>query len=233
MVRAMRTCALLAVLIQYLIGLPAIAGEVRVPMEAGGMVSVPVTSIFEKRFRTTIKQQYDFSCGSAALATLLNYHFEHPTSEQEVFQAMFEVGDKEKIRREGFSLLDMKRYLEATGYQSDGYRMPLAELAKLGVPAIALINEKGYRHFVVIKGIGPDKVLLGDPATGARSVATAEFEAMHTGIYFLILNKKNIAQANFNQAKDWRANEAAPISLAVNRDALGTLLLLLPNRYDF
>lgn len=209
------------------------AAEMSVVVESGGPIAVKVTSLFEKRFRGTIKQQYDFSCGSAALATLLSRHFEHPVGEEDVFQAMFEAGDKDKIRAEGFSLLDMKRYLERAGYQADGYKMPLSAFEDLRVPAIALINEKGYKHFVVIKGIGAGRVLLGDPAVGTRTVTAAEFEAMHTGIYFLIRNKKDVAQANFNQLPDWRANTLAPLASGVSRDALGAAMLLLPNRYDF
>jgi len=228
----MRMRALVAVLVVSLFVLPAVrAGEISVPIETGGSVSVRIVSLYENRFRTTLKQQYDYSCGSAALATLLTYHFRDPVSEQEAFQAMYEAGDQEKIRREGFSLLDMKRYLEAKGYLADGYRLPLAQLAKFGVPAISLVSEKGYRHFVVIKGIRGDRVLLGDPARGTRALTTQQFEAIHTGIYFLIRNRKDIAQANFNQVRDWP--EPAPLGHAVSREALGSMLLLLPNRYDF
>lgn len=230
----MRTIAYsLTLVLLLLAGTSAQAGEMSLPMETGGNFSIRVASLQEKRFRGTVKQQFDFSCGSAAVATLLNYHFEHPIGEQEVFQEMYESGDQDKIRREGFSLLDMKRYLASKGYLADGYQMPLSQLGKLAMPAIALISEKGYRHFVVIKGMNADRVLLGDPATGIRSISHSEFDAMHTGIYFLIRNKKQIARANFNQPQDWRSKESAPISLAVNRDALGTMLLLLPNRYDF
>jgi len=207
------------------------ASDIRVPIATGGDVSVRVVSLYERRFRSTIKQQYDYSCGSAALASLLTYHFRHPVSEQEVFRAMYETGDQEKIRREGFSLLDMKRYLEANGYLADGYKLPLAELAKFGVPAISLVSDKGYRHFVVIKGIRGDRVLVGDPSMGTRTLTTEQFEAIHTGIFFLIRSHKDIAQADFNQARDWPPT--APLSLAVSREAVGSMLLLLPNRNDY
>ncbi len=121
----------------------------------------------------TVKQEHDFSCGSAALATLLTYHYDDPVTEETVFKAMFARGNKEKIEREGFSLLDMKRYLEANGYYSDGYVTNLGKVAKVGKPVIVLINNGGYLHFVVIKGIDGEKVLIGDPATGARTLSRA------------------------------------------------------------
>ena len=94
----------------------------------GGRYALTVTSLKDARFKTTIRQQYDFSCGSAAVATLLSYHYNYPVTEQSVFQEMFARGDQEKIRREGFSLLDMKTYLNAHQFQADGFELPLEKL---------------------------------------------------------------------------------------------------------
>ncbi len=44
--------------------------------------------------------------------------------------------------------------------------MPLEKLDNEGVPAIVLINERGYHHFVVVKGYKNGRVLVGDPARG-------------------------------------------------------------------
>ncbi|MFS9669631.1 C39 family peptidase, partial [Klebsiella pneumoniae] len=73
------------------------------------------------------------------MATLLRYHYGRPTVESDVFSAMWRSGDQAQIKRAGFSMLDMKRYLDSQGYMADGYRMPLDQLAKLKTPAIALI----------------------------------------------------------------------------------------------
>src|SRR5208283_4171640 len=78
-------------------------------------INVPLHSIKQlklmRAFRTTWHQQYDFSCGSAAVATLLSFHYGRPTNETTVFKAMFAAGDQARIQVQGFSLLDMKRYL--------------------------------------------------------------------------------------------------------------------------
>ncbi len=42
---------------------------------------------------------------------------------------MFERGDQAKIRKEGFSMLDMKRYLESLGLRADGFELPVDRLA--------------------------------------------------------------------------------------------------------
>ena len=75
---------------------------------------MPVRSMQELRFVETVRQGNDFSCGSAAIATLLTYHYERPTTELQVFEKMWNQGNKKKIREHGFSMLDMKHYLEAS-----------------------------------------------------------------------------------------------------------------------
>lgn len=211
----------------------SLAGFVTVPAATGGNLSVRVKSLKDLRFRTVIKQQFDFSCGSAALATLLAYHYEDSVTEQDVFKDMYEKGNQEKIRHEGFSLLDIKKYLGLRGYKADGFRTSLDKLASLGVPAIVLINHNGYRHFVVVKGISKQQVLLGDPAVGLKRMARSDFEPMWNGIIFLIRSKKDLAQNHFNRSAEWNANGKAPLGLALQNSDLARITFLLPGRNDF
>src|SRR4051812_42287500 len=122
--------------------------EVRGPQDGG--FEARIVSLKEARFATTLRQQYDFSCGSAALATLLSFHYGQPVAEREVFARMFETGDRAKIRKEGFSMLDMKRYLASRGLSADGFEQPVERLVQERLPAIVLLSERGYKHFVVI-----------------------------------------------------------------------------------
>src|SRR5690606_32244328 len=137
-----------------------------------------VKTLSERRFTQVVHQKYDYSCGSAAVATLLTYHYGNPVTEIDVLNAMYEHGDQEKIKREGFSLLDMKNYLNLIGYQAEGYKESLDKLTSVDIPAIALINRKGYLHFVVIKGVTKDKVSLGDPTLGVIMHDREDFEKM-------------------------------------------------------
>ena len=179
-------------------------GSVEVPVQIGGAFSVRVTSLKEARFAATIRQQFDFSCGSAALSTLLTHHYGRAVSEQQVFDEMIRLGDVEKIRREGFSLLDMKRYLLAHGFDADGFEAPLASLADAGLPAVVLVNERGYNHFVVVKGLRDGRVLIGDPSSGTRALPQDVLEAMRVNdILFVISNRQD--EARFNRADEWRA----------------------------
>lgn len=195
---------------------PAAALELPV---AGARFNVPAASVREIRTRTTLRQQYDFSCGSAALATLLTYHYAYPVSEQQVFEQMYRDGDQQKIRKEGFSLLDMQRYLAARGFRGDGFNLPLDKLAAAALPAIVLLSDKGYQHFVVVKGLQEDRVLLGDPASGARAMPRAAFEAAWVGKLLFVIHGYPGA-ARFNTAAEWQAAPTAPLAAVVARDLL-------------
>ena len=191
--------------------------EVRGPQDGG--FNVHVVSVKEARFTTTQRQQFDFSCGSAAVATLLTHHYGKPTDERAVFTQMFERGDQAKIRKEGFSMLDMKRYLESLGLRADGFQLPVDRLATEQVPAIVLLSERGYRHFVVVKGVVRGRVLVGDPAMGTRAMSIDRFKRLWVNnILFVIYNQRDTAK--FNEPNDWRVAPGAPLHLAVDRERL-------------
>jgi uncharacterized protein len=210
----------------------ACAGSVELPFQVGGAYSVPVTSMKEARLRSTALQQYDFSCGSAAVATLLTYHYGVPVTEQAVFEQMFRHGDQAKIRVEGFSLLDMKRYLEARGFQADGFEASLEKLADARIPAVVLINENGYNHFVVVKGVRDARVLIGDPAGGTRALPRKSFETMwFNKILFVVTNRQE--RARFNEASDWSVAQRAPLHNGIQREGLSGILLPKYGPMDF
>lgn len=212
------------------------ASAAYMPMVVGSSyVNIEVKSFVEKRFANVIQQQRDFSCGSAALATLLKFHYDKDTNEQEVLNAMFESGDKEKIRSQGFSLLDMKKYLESTGLDANGYRASLDKLVQVGVPAIALINSRGYLHFVVVKGVNEKMVLVGDPALGKRIMDRAEFESMWNGVLFVIDNDKEFARATFNKDGEWTLRDRPQMSVALSNQVLSnftTFTSITPNYFN-
>lgn len=172
---------------------------------------VPIASLQARKFNTVVRQQYDFSCGSAAIATLLHYHYGDPQGEADVFRGMWAGGDQNQIRKVGFSLLDMKRYLATRGMRADGYKVTLADIRKRGIPGVVLITIKQYRHFVVLKGINKDEVLIGDPSLGLRTMRIDEFQKVWNGIYFVINNNLGAAQRAFNVDSQWASFSRSPI----------------------
>ncbi len=202
----------------------ALADPIDIADPSGGYYAMHVTSLKEARFKRTIRQQYDFSCGSAALATLLTYQYDYPVSEQQVFAEMFQHGDQAKIRREGFSLLDIRRFLVSRGFEADGYEAPLEKLEQTKTPAIVLIVEHGYHHFVVIKGVRNGRILIGDPATGTRAMSKASFEEKwQDRVLFVIHNRHEMAK--FNDAGDWHVAPDAPLYTGIPREGLFSVVV--------
>lgn len=208
------------------------ASDVRVNV-GGGTYNIGVTSVKESRFNNVIQQQYDYSCGAASIATLLTYHYDRPTDERDAFEMMYEVGDRQAIQQDGFSLLDMKRYLDSIGLRADGFEMSIETLTEIGVPAIALVNIDGYRHFVVVKGVEGGRVLVGDPALGLQIQTVDFFESVWNGIAFLIRDQVEIGRRNFNQKAEWSLRPATPYANAVNPRSLSTFSLLFKGRNEF
>jgi predicted double-glycine peptidase len=219
----MRRVAPLVVLLG-LLALSAPAGAIDLRVPHGGGYSVPVTSLKEARFRTTVRQQYDFSCGSAAVATLLTYQYGIAVDEAEVFRHMYATGDQPRIRAEGFSLLDMRRYLASRGFQADGFQVPLDRLLEQGLPAIVLVNDRGYRHFVVVRGLRHGRVLIADPARGSRAVPRRDFERLWDNrVLFVVHNRRELA--SFNQVRDWNLAPTAPLATAISRQGLREIVI--------
>lgn len=203
--------------------------EVQLNRESGGDFSVSVMSWWEIPFRTVVRQRYDFSCGSAAVATILTHHYGRPTGEQEPFKAMWAKGDKELIRKVGFSMFDMKTYLTDLGYTTEGFRLKVADLAKIKRPMIVLLDLNGFKHFVVIKGFNNGRVLTGDSVLGLTQYSAEDFGKMWNGIALAIVKTPEPIRPRYNLAGDWGPWSQAPLeegndALAVSISDLTTHL---------
>ncbi len=207
--------------------------QARIRDQTGGSYAVSVMSWRDIPFRTVVRQQYDYSCGSAALATLLRYHYGVEVGEGEIFRSMYEVGDQARIREVGFSMLDMKRYLESRGFQADGLRLTLDRIDQIGAPMIALITHENYRHFVVIKGLSDGRVLVGDPTFGIQTYTREEFLAVWNGIVLAVRGTpEGIDGGVFNLASDWRPWSSAPYGAARDLVSPSDLLREMPGIYQ-
>ncbi|MGE8233211.1 MAG: C39 family peptidase, partial [Stenotrophomonas sp.] len=101
------------------------------------------------------------------------YHLN--TDEATVIEGMMGVADPELVRQRGFSLLDIKRYVESLGMRGRGYRIDEDRLMTLRVPSLVLMDVRGFRHFVVLKQIRDGMAEVADPILGNRVVPMAEF----------------------------------------------------------
>ena len=148
----------------------------------------PVRSMLEIRQQNVVIQQWDLSCGAAALATLLTYQHSQPVSEKTVAEGLLRGTNPLLVKyRGGFSLLDLKRYADSRSLKSAAYSDVEPDDLEEFKPAIVPVNLSGYPHFVIYRGRAGGQVLLSDPAFGNR-VLTAErfYKAWQGGIAFVV-----------------------------------------------
>ena len=176
---------------------------------------VQIKPALEDQFRGIVRQAYDYSCGSAALTTLLNGYVGTQLNEQQTMSGLLRYGEYDRIiERRSFSLLDMKRFVAALGMESGGYRGEFSDLVKQGQPAIVPISYAGFKHFVVYKAYKNGRVYVADPALGNISFDEERFkEVWENNTLFLI----NVAPQHRQtmlalQEKDLRHVEDATVN---------------------
>jgi predicted double-glycine peptidase len=147
----------------------ASTASAQITVGSGLRIDQPARSIKDLRDQNVVKQRFDFSCGAAALATLLRYGFGNSVTEAQVMVRLFDLpteAEKADRRRTGFSLLDLQRVAQTQGYDAQGFRLEPGQLPMLGGPVIVFIEPRGYKHFAVLRGIRGDRVYLADPSRG-------------------------------------------------------------------
>lgn len=141
----------------------------------------PVRSMLEMRQDRVITQSWDLSCGAAVLATLLVHQHGALVTERDVAIGLMRrkeyIDDPDIVRmREGFSLLDMQRYVEELGFAGQGFgKMTMDDLIERA-PIIVPVRRHGYNHFVIFRGVLGNRVLIADPSFGTRTLRREQFE---------------------------------------------------------
>lgn len=145
------------------------------------------------KFRHIVHQAFDYSCGSAALVTILTYDLGLTINEQQAMEGMLERGENEKIiARRGFSLLDMKRYVASLNIDSAGFRAEAKDLLTLEHPAIVPIDFGGSKHFVVLRGVRDGLVYIADPSAGNIVFSVKKFASLwDRNTLFVVYPPKN------------------------------------------
>jgi uncharacterized protein len=130
--------------------------------------SVPVKSWKTLRDDRIVKQDLDFSCGAASLATLLNSFYGQNVTEEALLQAI----DKGDGRA---SFEDMARALPQFGFRAQGFAASWEQLTRLKMPVVVYVKNHKQDHFSVLRGISADTVWLADPSLGNRTFSREQF----------------------------------------------------------
>lgn len=71
-------------------------------LPGANLIYKPVQSIRERRFSDLVEQKTDFSCGAAALATILRQAYWLDVDEDHVIKGMLVNANEELVRTQGF-----------------------------------------------------------------------------------------------------------------------------------
>ncbi|MEQ5839304.1 peptidase C39 [Paraburkholderia acidicola] len=186
---------------------------------AGVPLVKTVRSMRDIRYSHIVNQQFDYSCGAAALATLLKYGYGIDIPETELIRRMMTFSTPDVVVKNGFSMLDMKKFVETIGLRGRGFRVSVDALYHLQIPVMVLMNIDGYEHFVIVKHAENSRVFIADPALGNRIVLQEDFTRTWNGLVFAVLGKpfredSPLLQNNESLALKLRANALANGSAA-------------------
>ncbi|OTG79824.1 C39 family peptidase [Acinetobacter sp. ANC 4648] len=165
--------------------------------------AVEIKPALENQFRGIVRQAYDYSCGSAALTTLLNGHVGTQLTEQQTMEGLLRFGEYNRIvERRSFSLLDMKRFVTAIGFESGGFKGEFSDLIKQDKPVIVPISYAGFKHFVVYKAYKNGRVYVADPALGNISFDQERFKQIWENNTLFLISVPKEQQKNLLALQD-------------------------------
>jgi len=161
----------IALLIPLILIHRAVSAEVVQIRTASANGSLPIQSWKTRRDARIVKQNFDYSCGSSSVATILNEFYGQHITEKAMLIAM----DKGDLRA---SFEDMARALPKFGFRAVGYSASFDQLTKLKMPVIVYLKYRKDDHFSVLRGIDADTVWLADSSVGNRFLSRHQFLAM-------------------------------------------------------
>lgn len=154
-----------------------------------------------RRYDRVIGQTDWYTCGPAAIATLLRYYFDFDTSEAEMLGLALEASaDQERALTQGLNAAALKHAVEAKGIPVQGYSLTLDNLvdyfARGGLPVVLHVT-KPRNHYVVAIGTADSRVVLADPSWGRRimEISALQTEKHFSGVVLVPLPPDELAMS--------------------------------------
>ena len=136
--------------------------------------SLPVKTWKQLRDADLEKQDLDYSCGSAATATILRSFYGSEVYEKDILDEVTRIGDDGTA-----SFSDLQQAVTKFGYKAVGISANFEKLKTIKIPAVVYLRYRDKDHFSVIRGINKQGVVwLGDPSWGNRKFSEQQFKAM-------------------------------------------------------
>jgi hypothetical protein len=152
-------------------------------------------SWLDLRNENVVMQQRDYSCGAAALATVIKHHWGDPVTETKVLLEVVRMLTPEELQervRNGLSLTDLRRVAVRMGYEATIGRVEFSNLRESKIPLVVGIVVNDFDHFVVFRGTDIEYVYLADPARGNVRTPIAEFQQQWQRNLVLVVVKPEV-----------------------------------------
>ncbi len=148
----------------------------------------------ELRDENVVIQKDKFTCGAAALCTLIRHYLGEQASEKEILDIINKHSpeEAEKRKQNGLTMRDLKKAAESMGYEVRSYQLNIQGLKQLDAPLLVRIICEGEEHFVVLRGIVGDRAVLADPVRGNVRVSVEKFLEEWNGTPVLVLSKPGV-----------------------------------------
>ncbi|MDO7253340.1 C39 family peptidase [Helicobacter cappadocius] len=152
----------------------------------GILIERSVKSWIEFRNANLVRQKYDYSCGSASLASILKYYYEDSSITEriiidEILKSKGYDVNQNEVLKEGdniISFLDLSKYAIGKGFKAIGLAVDFDTLSKLKIPVIVFVSIRSIDHFTVYKGMDEEYVYLADPSFGNIKIKIDQFKEM-------------------------------------------------------
>lgn len=148
--------------------------------DRGHLTQRHIESWRDLQTKHVVMQRRDYSCGAAALATILRYGWGEDVDEADTLRALNQLLSPAEIAdriQNGFTMYDLRRLAYALGYETAVGRLTIDDLAGSKIPLLVALRLKEFDHFVVVRGIADGRVYLADPIRGNLRVPVAEFQS--------------------------------------------------------
>ena len=136
------------------------------------MTSEKTNLLFKRKPKLPMILQSEIAeCGHACIAMICNY-WGHDID-------LYGIRKISKPSNKGVTLLDITNILEKFGFKTRALKVPLEEIQLIKCPAIIHWN---MNHFVVLKEVKKNIIVINDPGSSVRHCTLEEFSKLFTGI---------------------------------------------------
>jgi predicted double-glycine peptidase len=177
------------------------------------IVSRHVWTWEELKKRNVVMQEREYSCGAAALATVMRYLWDdRQVTEDSLLAKVDKILTQEEIKdriENGLSLTDLEKVALDSGYDAAKLKGTISDLAQSKVPVIVGITVRDYDHFVVVRGIVGPWVYLADPMRGNLRVGIGTFQQQWQQNAMLVVVKSGVTDLPTSSPLSVRYGEAS------------------------